>query len=110
MATLSVQNIDLTGLKPTYANATALGDEFVNTTGRVFLHVKNGDATDKTVTIASQKTCDQGETHNIAVAIPASEERLIGPLTTGRFNDGDGKVQVTYSAVTSVTVAAIQIP
>ena len=110
MATLSVQNIVLAGLEPTYANATELGDEFVNTTGRVFLHVKNGDASEKTVTVLSQKTCDQGETHNIAVTIPASEERIIGPLTTGRFNDGDGKVQVTYSAVTSVTVAAIQIP
>ena len=73
MATLAVQNIALTGLEPTFANADAEGDEFANTTGRVFLHAKNGDASEKTVTVLSQKTWDQGETHNIAVTIPANE-------------------------------------
>lgn len=110
MANLVVQNIVLTGLKPTYANATVTGDSITNNTGRVFLHAKNGDSSSKTITIKSQKICDQGQIHDIDVAIPAGEERIIGPLVTGRFNDDGGKVQITYSGVTSVTVAAIQIP
>jgi hypothetical protein len=41
----------------------------------------------------------------VAVAAGATED--IGPLTPGRFADTDGLAGVTYSSVTSVTVAAV---
>lgn len=46
----------------------------------------------------------------MAVAVPDGEERIIGPFSKNRFDDVDGKVQVTYSAVTSVTVAVVEVP
>lgn len=108
MATLTVQQAVPAGLNPSYASADGTGDEFA--WGRhTFLHVKNGDASEHTATIASQYSSDPpGLTSNdLAVAIPAGEERIIGPLDEHAYKDSDGMVQVSYDAVTSVTVAAI---
>lgn len=110
MATLTVQTISLTGLEPTYAAAAAGGDEFPND-GRTFLHVKNTNAATRTVTINSRSNCDQGFDHDPAVVIDATTgDTMIGPFDTARFNDpATGRVSVTYSAVTGVTVAAIKL-
>lgn len=109
MATLSVQRVDMTGLDPAFAAASAGGDEFVNS-GRAVLYVKNGDATDKTVTVDSQTPCNQGFDHDVQVTVPAGGERIIGPFPKNRFDDASGKVQITYSDVTAVTVAVLEVP
>lgn len=108
MAVLTVQEVVNTGLNPSYAGAAAGGDEFANN-GDVLFHVKNGDASAHTVTINSQVNCNQGFDHDGGGSIPAGEERMYGPFPKSRFNP-DGNVQVTYDAVTSVTVAAIKLP
>lgn len=108
MADLTVQSATSAGLEVTFASATSGGDAFVND-GKSILRVKNGDDADMTVTIDSPTECNQGGTHDITVTVTAGEERDIGPFLRNRFNDEDGKVQVTYSAVTSVTVAVISI-
>lgn len=109
MSLLTVQKVELTGLAPSYDAAAAGGDEFVNS-GRTFIHVKNGGGSPIDVTVDSQMPCSQGYDHNAVVAVPASGEKMIGPFRKDRFNDSDGKVQITYSAVTSVTIAAIEVP
>ena len=109
MAVLTVQQISLAGLEPAFVAADAEGDEFVNS-GRVFLHVKNGDALAATVTIDSQAPCNYGFDHNVEVSVPAGEERLIGPFKRNRFNNSEGKVQVAYSSVSNLTVAAVELP
>lgn len=109
MATLSVQEIVLTGLEPSYDAGAAGGDEFVNG-GNTFIHVKNGHTSAQTVTVDSQAKCSQGFDHDAAVSVPASGERMIGPFAKDRFNDADGKVQISYSGVTSLTIAVIRIP
>lgn len=106
MALLNVQKASLTGLAPTFTAAAAGGDAFVND-GRTLLYVKNGGASEITVTVNSQQPCNYGFDHDLQVAIPASGERIIGPFRQDRFNDANGQVVVTYTAVTSVTVAAI---
>lgn len=108
MATLTVQAVDLDGLKPSYGVCASGGDEFVNS-GKDFIHVKNGDASPHTVTVDSQQACNQGFDHDAAVAIPAGEERMIGPFSKDRFNDSEEKVQISYDAVTSMTIAAIRV-
>jgi len=35
---------------------------------------------------------------------------MIGPFPKNRFDDATGKVQITYSAVVSLTVAIVQVP
>ncbi|MBC7193861.1 hypothetical protein [Marinobacter sp.] len=106
MALLNVQKASLTGLAPTFVAASAGGDSFVND-GKTVLHVKNGGASEITVTVNSQQPCNYGFDHDVTVAVPAGGERIIGPFRQDRFNNSDGQVMVSYSAVTSVTVAAI---
>ncbi len=106
MATLTPQKPSPTGLNPSYAAASGGGDQFAND-GDTFLHVKNGGGSSINVTIASPTACSHGGTHPLVVAVPNAGERLIGPFPKARHDDANGMVQVTYSAVTSVTVAAL---
>lgn len=106
MALLAVQLISHAGLNPAFAAADVAGDTFGND-GSTSLHVKNGGAGAITVTVGSDKLCDQGFDHDIAVNVPVGAERLIGPFRPKRFG---GVAAVTYSGVTSVTVAAFRLP
>lgn len=108
MAVLNVQRVTQAGIAPTFAAADAAGDEFANG-GRTFLWVKNGGAAAITVTVDSVKKCDQGFDHDLSISVPAGGERLIGPFEPGRFNNSSSRVKVTYSAVASVTVAAVEV-
>lgn len=110
MAELTPQVIVLAGITPALVAAEAGGDDFVNS-GRDFIHIKNGDASPMDVTINSQVDCNQGVDHDISVTIPASTgEKFIGPFPKDRFNDTAGKIQITYSAVTSVTIGIVRLP
>ena len=113
MATLTVQEMDVTnGLSATYAAASGGGDDFAND-GDVFLHVKNGGAGSVTVNInsvpanASVQGIGTIPVPDPAIAVANGTEKLIGPFPPSRFNNSTGKVSVSYSGVTSVTVAAI---
>lgn len=108
MAILNVQRITLNGIAPTFQAADAAGDEFANS-GQAYLHVRNGGAADITVTINSQQPCNYGFDHDVQVSVPAGGERQIGPFLPGRFNDSNGRVHVSYSAVTGVTVAVVEL-
>lgn len=92
---------------PSYAAATSGGDQFAND-GKTFIHVKNG-GTSKTVTIGSQVACNQGSTHNTAVAVSSGGEAMIGPFDPSRYSDTSGNCQLTYSAVTSLTIGVFQV-
>lgn len=110
MATLAVQTIDLDGEAADYIGAAGGGDQFANT-GREYIHVKNTNAATRTVTVNSQRVCDQGFDHDVAVVIPATTgDILIGPLPTERFNDANGNALITYSAVTGVTIGVFKLP
>jgi hypothetical protein len=108
MAVLTVQNVANGGLSPAYVAASAGGDEIPND-GDIMLHVKVA-ATATTVTIASPNTCDQGGTHPLTIGPLTNTERMIGPFPPKRFNATDGNVDVSYSQVVGVTVAAIKLP
>jgi len=108
MAALAVQTMTTAGLSVSYVAADSTGDSFVNN-GKTFIHVKNGGGSSIDVTVNSVTPCDQGFDHNAIVAVPASGEKMIGPFLQTRFNSCDGKTSVTYSAVTSVTVAAVSL-
>ena len=109
MAVLTAQQVSLAGLGPSYVAAAAGGDSFSND-GNTLIHVKNTDAAAKTVTVASQRLATPGlAPSNNAVSVPATTgERIIGPFDPLVWNDTNGSVQLTYSAVTGVTIAAIR--
>jgi len=107
MAEYSVQKVSLSGVEITKEAVTS-EDQFIND-GRTCLVVYNGDSSDITVTIDSVVPCNYGYDHDVVVTVPAGKEIWVGPFPCGRFNDGNGKVTVSYSGTTSVTAAAVKI-
>jgi hypothetical protein len=114
---IAVQDIARTGLEPTYTAATsgADGDVWQNEGRRTFLHVKNGSGGSIDVTITTPNTVDGLAVADLVVAVPAGEERMIGPFPRiyeayDTDNSIESAIQATYSSVTSLTVAAIKLP
>jgi len=112
MAELSVQQIDKGGLQASYASAESGGDTYPNDSERIFLHVKNGDSAEHTVTIAAlvSETERPGfgtlSVSDISVAIPAGEDRFIGPVPRTAYGR---KPDIQYDDVTSVSIAAMEV-
>lgn len=107
MAHLTTQTVDRTGEVVTFASATGGGDTF-DPGEKVILRVHNGDSGSHTVTVASQVPCNQGSTHNVAVAVAASATKDIGPFPASRFADAGGVGHISYDGVTSVTIAVVR--
>lgn len=104
MALLTVQHTSgLTGLTPTFSAAAGGGDTFQNS-GSPQFQVKNGGGSSITVTVAAQHACEQGVTHNVVATVAAGAHAVLGPFDH-HYNNVAGIVSVTYSGVTSVTVA-----
>lgn len=91
------------------AAASGGGDTFTND-GNTFLYVKNGSGGSITVTVAIPYTVDNvAVSTGKALVVAAGEERLFGPFPTGIYTDPNtGNVSLTYSGVTSLTVAAVK--
>jgi hypothetical protein len=111
MATLSAQTTAVSGTAITFSAASGGGDKFANS-GNERLLVRNDDASSVTVTIDSPGTCNFGaaadSNHDLVVTVAAGAEKWIGPFSQDRFNDSNGFVNITYSGVTSLTVAVVR--
>lgn len=103
---LSVQKTGLAGGSVSLVAATAGGDTFAND-GATVLHINNAGAGSITVTFSAQQTCNQGFKHDDVVTVANGAYEVVGPFAANRFNDQSGNVNVTYSAVASVTVGAV---
>jgi hypothetical protein len=110
MADLATQVIDQDGVIPSYSAAAVGGDKFVPG-DNVFLHIKNGGGGSQTVTIATPKEVDGLAVADVAVPVSNGVEKMIGPLTKRLFADpaDSGKGAITYTGVTSVTVAILEL-
>ena len=111
MATLSVENIVVTGLNATDNAAAGGGDDFANDGEKTFVNIKNGSGGAITVTFDDTGSVEpEGSTQfdpDVEVSVPASGERLCGPFPLSRFGKSVG---MTYSGVTSLTVAVLKLP
>lgn len=109
MATLSLQNVRVpTGTTVTYTAASAGGDR-LPVGGNVLLHVRNASAGAVTVTLDATGAVFNGQSvPDTSVSVPASGDVFI-PVTAEYTSASDGLAAVTYSAVTSVTVAALAV-
>lgn len=105
MAQLAVQKIVPGGLGAAFV-AAAVGGDTMPAGERRFLRVKNAGGAGVNVTIQSIRPCDQGFEHDLVVNVPDGDELDIGPLPAGRFGP---QVQISYSAVAGVTVAALEV-
>lgn len=108
MAQLAYQPISQDGDAVTPVAATVSGDTILHDK-RGFLWVKNASGATITATVVVPGT-EYGQARaDIAVSVPAGSDRFVGPLVLD-LADTDGLIDVTYSAVTSVTVAAVRLP
>ena len=114
MAELTVQQITETGGAATYVSANGEGDTADNN-GNMFLHIKNGGGGAITATITALTTSVEsgmyGELRksNSATILDAGTEAFVGGFAPAAFNDGNGEIAITYTAVTSLTIAALYV-
>ncbi len=112
MATLSVQAITAAGASVAYGAATSGGDK-VLPSDRTFLHVFNQSGASVRVTIDDTLTpapvgavCFNPDA---SVVVPAASAYFIGPISASRFKGTDGYASISYSATTSILIAALRI-
>ena len=109
LTTLAVQQIVRTGLTPALAAANADGS-YVPNDGRTFLQVKNGSAGAVTVTVETPGTVDGLAIGDLAVVVPLTVgDKIIGPFPPDTYNQPDGTIKATFSAVASVTIGAFRL-
>lgn len=110
MAALTTQTISVaTGLLDTGAAlaAAASGGDTAEVGPGKFFVVLNGDASSKTVTIATAGTVSGLAIADGSYAVAAGDTCII-PLANV-FRGSTGRASITYSAVTSVTVGVFEL-
>lgn len=113
MATLTVSAVVEAGVAQNLVAAAAGGDQFANTGKEIFI-IENAHATlPRTVTFDVPNTDNfgvSGSGLDRAVVVAALTTLFIGPFPTGKFNDANKNVQVTYTdAAADLTVQVIQL-
>lgn len=108
MAEIPPQDIGAAGKDVTY-QAAAAADYIVWDPAGV-LKVRNGGVGSVNLTATGQKVSNFGGSGDKVWAIPngAAKEFEIADFDGGRFTDGNGRVQLAYSSVTTVTVAYVR--
>lgn len=109
MATLTTQSATAIGGRTiTYAAATAGGDK-VAPGSNVYLIVKNASAASINVTLDTTGVAFNGVAiPDTVIAVAAGADAII-PITADYRNTTDGLAAIAYSAVATVTVAAITV-
>jgi hypothetical protein len=106
MALIAAQTVSTAGLAPTFASASAGGDQ-APVGGGYFLVVRNGGASPVTVTVVTPGTIKGLAIADTALVIAAAGEGIV-PMDSIYRNPSTGRADITYSAVTSVTVGVLQ--
>jgi len=111
MANLALQNIAATGSVVSTSSAAAGGDTVTPASAnddRCFLQVTNGGGSSINVTVTDPGVTPAGNAgSSVVVAVAASATKLIA-LPPGAINPANGQIAIAYSAVASVTVAALR--
>ena len=114
MADIAVQEVTEAGQTITFTAAAGGGDT-MNWDSQLILLIKNDSGGSITVTIAKQSSTTKTDPNvglvtkaDASVAVGAGAIGMIGPFKREGFRDSaTGKIDITYSGVTSLTVAGI---
>jgi len=107
---LTVSTVARAGINITDLDAAANADgNFFTNTGHEFLYFSNGDGSPTTVTLVYSATTDGQAITNKTVSVPAGKAMLIGPFPVDLYNDSNGRMNVTYSSVTSLLALACKL-
>lgn len=109
MALLAVQQANLSGTPVTYTAAAGGGDTFPIPHDAVCLRIKNGGGSAITASLAFPGTTPYGVANPVRTtsSIAAGAEVVVGPIPLSAVDSTTGLVTVTYSGVTTVTVAVV---
>lgn len=110
MAALTTQAINRAGLTPSFASATGGGDTFTPDSD-TYLRIKNASGAPITVTVVTPRTDAVGNAvADNTITVPATTGDVIaGPWPAEIYADPATAVaSITYSGVTSLTIAAIK--
>jgi hypothetical protein len=109
LTTLAIQEIVRTGLTPVLAAANTDGS-YVPNDGRVFLEVKCTNAAARSAIIDTPGVVDGLAIADLTVVVPLTVgDKMIGPFPPGVYNQSDGTIKVTFSAVDGVTIGAFRL-
>lgn len=90
------------------------GNRFDNSTARVFLYVRNGSVSTKTMTVVHPGLVDSDLTvSDRAYAIPAGERWVIGPFPSSynqTLDSDTNQVALNWSDSSSVTIEVMMLP
>lgn len=75
----------------------ANGNSIAGNDGRIFMEVKNDDASSQTVTVPTPGDVDGLAIADLVVSLTAGQTKLIGPFAPGTFNQSDGLVYIDPS-------------
>jgi hypothetical protein len=106
---LSVTPLTRAGITDSLGAANVDGHTIDNPSERMWVEVANGSGGSINVTIDIVVSVDGQAVTDRVVAVGAGARKKIGPFPTNIYNDGNGDILVTFSAVTSVTVGAFSI-
>lgn len=107
---ITVQDVSLAGVTPTFAAAFVDGNMFKND-GNVIIEVKNTGGASVNVTIQTPAKVGGIDLAEVIVAVPATTgHKVIGPFDPSIFNQAGGVTYVDTSAQTGVTIAVLRIP
>ncbi len=110
LPTVVAQEIVRGGVTPVFVAATADGDR-VRPAHTVFLRVRNTGGGPVTVSPAPTFVNPVGSASlPIPVAVPAGEERWIGPFPPDFYRAADGLMDVEYSDATDVAICVLDLP
>lgn len=108
MATLTYQRSEILGTAYAAVAASGGGDQVVASSRGAVL-ISNGSVAPITVTVVVPGDTEYGQAEpDFTVSVPAGGARLVGPFPDD-LADEEGLVSLTYSGVTSLTIAAILI-
>lgn len=113
MASLAAQTLDLTaGIPSVTWNACAGGGDDVPANGKIVLIFRNTNAATRTVTFVAVGRASDGYTiTSPTIVVPVTTGfSIFYPRDTGLFGNASGRIGLTYSAVTNLDVAVIQLP
>ena len=109
MALLSILSVDRLGGCVLDGVAASVGGDLMPNGGQEALAIVNGSGAPITVTAAITELVDGVTPAGKAITVAAGKTAIFGPFPPSEYNNGQRQVAFTYSAVTTVTVKAIQL-
>lgn len=109
MSTLTIQDPGRAGAELDLTHAAAAGgDQWLNT-GKEILVIKNADISSHNVKVTVQATPDGKDVTERTITVGAGKTFATDVFPKNVYNDAGGYAQITYSAVTSVTIAVLRV-